>query len=142
MKNALLILLTLFLANCTSDDSKPKDLDERLLGKWKLIEQLADPGDGSGTFIPVNSDRTIEFFGNGKVTTNGALCYMSIEVGAKNSGTYKSFEVTSSSDGEIIPNNCDFNFVEPKVLYKIEGSTLILWYQCIEGCGQRFKKIE
>ena len=141
MKNTLIILLSILLINCTSDDSKPKEENSELLGKWKLIEQLADPGDGSGTFQSIDSDRVIEFFSNGTVTANGILCYMSSEVGTENSGTYKSVETTSFSDGEITPNSCDLNFVDPKVFYKIEGSNLILWYQCIEGCGQKFAKL-
>lgn len=140
MKNAILILLTLLLFNCKSDDGTPQR-DTNLIGKWKLIEQLADPGDGSGTFEPIESDRIVAFFSNGTVTANGILCYMSSEVGDENSGTYESVETTSFSDGEITPDNCDSNFFNPVVYYKIEGANLILWYQCIEGCGQKFEKI-
>lgn len=35
---------------------------------------MADPGDGSGTFQPVESDKTIEFKNNGSVITNNSLC--------------------------------------------------------------------
>ena len=70
MKNSILILLAMFLLNCSSDDSKPSG-ETALIGKWKLIEQLADPGDGSGTFQPIESDIVIEFFSNGNVEVNG-----------------------------------------------------------------------
>ncbi|GAA3599390.1 hypothetical protein Q4Q39_18795 [Flavivirga amylovorans] len=141
MKKGILIFLSLVLINCTSDDSKPKEEDSELLGKWKLIEQLSDPGDGSGVFNSIDSNRTIEFFSNGTVTINGILCFMSSQVGDESSGTYSAVSGSDFSDGEIIPNDCDSNFVEPKVFYKIEGANLILWYLCIEPCGQKFIKL-
>ncbi|MDO5977610.1 hypothetical protein [Flavivirga spongiicola] len=138
MKNSLLILMSLFLINCTSDDSKPKEENSKLLGKWKIIEQLMDPGDGSGTFTSIDSNRIIEFFSNGTITVNGILCYASIEEGTSNSGTY-SATTGNDIDGEIIPSDCSSGGT--KVFYKIEGSNLILWYQCIEPCGQKFEKL-
>ncbi len=136
MKNVLLVLLTVFLFNCSSDDSKPEEAaDSPLLGKWKIIEQLLDPGDGSGVFEAITSDRTIEFFSNGKVTANGVLCHLSTDTGAEGSGTFNE-EKGSFYDGEIIPNDC--NFSGARVFYKFQGSNLILWYQCIEECGQKF----
>jgi len=136
MKNYFIIIFTFFLFSCSSDDNKP-DASE-LIGKWKLIEQLADPGDGSGTFNPITSKRTIEFFSNGAVIANGTLCYMSSEVGEASSGTYLKVDGSDFSDGEIMSDSCEFD--ETKVYYKLEESNLILWYQCIEGCGQKFIK--
>ena len=52
------------------------------------MEQLVDPGDGSGIFMPINSNRIFEFFSDGTVTVNGILCYISSEVGQQNSGTF------------------------------------------------------
>ncbi|MDO5969911.1 hypothetical protein Q4Q35_08825 [Flavivirga aquimarina] len=138
MKNATLILLILLLFNCKSDDGTPQgDID--LIGEWKLIEQLADPGDGSGTFLPIESDKVITFFNDGTVTSNGLLCSMSSEAGTEDTGIYEAIE-TSFSYGEITPDNCVSNFFNV-VYYKIEGANLILWYQCIESCGFKFEKI-
>lgn len=139
MKNGILILITALLFNCTSDDANPKNENEELLGKWKLIEQLADPGDGSGTFNPIDSARIIEFFSNGTVTVNGLLCYMSSEVDSQKSGTFSEIE-SAYYDGEIVPTGCDYS--ETKIYYVIEDSNLILWYLCIEGCGQKFEKVD
>lgn len=139
MRYSILIFFVLTLLNCSSDDTKPSEENMNLLGKWKLIEQLADPGDGSGTFNPVESDRTIEFFSDGTVTVNGSLCYMSINVEEKTSGT---FEIISDDtadtwyDGIIIPNNCEINIYFNLPL----NGDLILSYPCIEGCGQKFVK--
>lgn len=139
MKNCLLILITTLLFNCTSKDIRPVIENEELLGKWELIEQLVDPGDGSGIFTPIVSERVVEFFGNGRVTVNGLLCYMSSVVDGQNSGNFSEID-SEHYDGEIIPIGCDYS--ETKIYYVIEDSNLILWYLCIEGCGQKFKKIE
>lgn len=142
MKNLLVVISMLFVFGCSSDEGKPNETD-RLLGKWKLIEQLLDPGDGSGTFKPINSERVIEFFSDGSVTINGELCFMASEVGDEESGTY---ELTSDPradtkyDGEIIPNTCTSRSAKVYFDLSLSGH-LILWYQCIEPCGQKFQKI-
>ena len=141
MKKYLLLVLLVIISGCTSDDSKSTD-EKGLIGKWKLFEQLADPGDGSGTFKPISSERVIEFFSDGTVEINGVLCFMTAEVRDKETGT---FSVTSDTtadttfDGEIIPNTCSSR--SAKVYFDLPASgNLILWYQCIEGCGQKFTK--
>ncbi|XCF07480.1 hypothetical protein ABI125_06380 [Tamlana crocina] len=109
------------------------------MGQWKLIEQLMDPGDGSGTFQPVTSNRVFEFFSDGSVTVNGDMCYITTEIGDKTTGSYVETSESDWNDGEISPPDCSFE--DTKIYYQIEGENLILWYQCIEGCGQKFIKI-
>lgn len=142
MKRHLLIVLALIIFSCTSDDSKPKGETE-LIGKWKLIEQLADPGDGSGTFQTIDSKRIIEFLSDGTIEINGELCVMSSEVGDKETGAFittSSNEADTTYDGEIISNTC--NSRSARVYFDLTTSgNLILWYSCIEGCGQKFTKI-
>ena len=143
MKNSILCLLALILISCTTDDNKPIIENELLLGTWKVIEQLVDPGDGSGTFQPVVSDRTITFLSNGTVEVNGELCFISLEVGDKEFGTFKiisSNEADTQNDGEIVANTCDSLF--NKIYFDLpESGNLIIWYQCIEACAQKFSKI-
>lgn len=142
MKTLLYILISVTILSCASDDEKPLD-DNTLTGKWQLIEQLSDPGDGSGTFQPITSDRTIEFFSDGTIIINGILCFMSSEVGDKESGMFFLTTDTNTDnqfDGEIIPNTCSSR--SAKVFFNLPvNGNLILWYQCIEGCGQKFEKI-
>ena len=139
MRSILFILLSLCVVGCTSNENnQPYEDNPELLGKWKLIEQLSDPGDGSGVFNPIESDREIEFFSDGTVVANGVLCYMSSVVGAQSSGSFSVLEDNEYYDGEIIPDDCDYP--ETKLYYKIEGAYLIIWYLCIEGCGQKFVK--
>lgn len=140
MKHILLLITILFIS-CTSNESQTIE-DIELIGKWKLIEQLADPGDGSGTFQPIVSERTIAFLKDGTVEINGELCFMSSEVGDKETGYYKLItDFDAQYDGEITPNICSSR--SARVYFDLPASgNLILWYQCIEGCGQKFMKIK
>lgn len=137
MKTKISVILLITLMACTSNNIP--EMDTTLIGKWKLNEQLLDPGDGSGTFNPVNSNRVVEFFSNYTVTVNGEFCYMNSEVASSTSGTYTETSDNGYFDGVISPENCDYN--ETKVYYTHDGANLILWYQCIEGCAQKFVKI-
>ncbi len=132
MKKVTLILLTgLILSACKKDNVKIENVE--LLGKWKLIEQLSDPGDGSGVFKSVESEKTIEFLDNGTVISNGTLCSMNTEKGVESTGTY------AIDDGYIVPKGCSFS--ELKVFFELKDKNLILGYQCFEGCGQKFVKL-
>ena len=133
----------IFISSCSTDDSTPKDKSQ-LVGKWKLIEQLIDPGDGSGTFQPIDSNRVIEFFSDNTVKMNGILCFMSTEIGTEESGVYMMItdsNTDTQNNGEIIPNTCSSR--SARVYFDLpENGNLILWYQCIEPCGQKFEKID
>jgi hypothetical protein len=130
IKNLLaLVVLTGIITSCSKNEE-----EGQLLSKWKLIEQLADPGDGSGVFTPVDSDKTIEFLCNDDVVSNGPLCTMSTETGSVGKGKY------DASAKIIVPDNC--NSPEYQIAYSINDSVLILYYPCIEGCGQKFRLIE
>ncbi|MCL6294566.1 hypothetical protein [Jejuia spongiicola] len=142
MKNSILFLFALILISCTSDDNKVLIENEALLGKWKVIEVLVDPGDGSGTFQPATYNRTVEFFSNAIVTASGTLCFLGSESNPS-TGTFKLIstnETDINHDGEIKPNDCGFS--EARVYFDITSNNeLILWYPCIEGCGEKFEKI-
>lgn len=143
MKSFLPLIFVTLLLGCKSDDGITSENSD-LIGKWQLIEQLVDPGDGSGTFQPVESNRTIEFFANGTVEINGELCFTSVEIGETERGTYTLISDATTDiahDGEISPNKCQMNFSN-KVNFDITMENhLILWYACIEGCGQKFAKV-
>ncbi len=144
MKKIVFVLLTAAIVfNCSSDEGKPSE-DNQLLGKWQLIEQLLDPGDGSGTFQTINSERVIEFFSDGTLKINGELCFMASEVGEEERGTYQitsDHTADTTHDGEIIPNTSDSRSAKVYFDLPLSGH-LILWYQCIEPCGQKFQKID
>ena len=61
MKTKILALAVIILTviSCSKNDD---DTSSNLLkGTWKLTEVLADPGDGSGTFNLVNSNKNLIF---------------------------------------------------------------------------------
>lgn len=127
--SALLILSILLVSNFSSCK---KDKNTTIVNKWKLIEQYSDPGDGSGDFNPVESNKTIEFLDNGTVVSNGSLCNMNYDTDGQSTASY--------TDSTLITHDCELdNFA---IYYEIMNDNLFLWYPCIEGCAQKYTKID
>jgi hypothetical protein len=128
------ILFTLFTAgilfSCNNDDDSNTNV--KLTGNWKLIEVLADPGDGSGTFSSVESEKIITFENGGIITSNGNLCDMSISSNSQTSGTYSNSELTFNSSE---CNNPDYSYT-----FEQNGNILIINYPCIEPCQAKYQK--
>ncbi len=129
--NKIFLVLWSFgvLFSCSKSE---ENTNTDLIGKWKLIEVLADPGDGSGTFHSVSSDKIIEFHSTGTVTSNGSICSMSIESNSSSSGTF------SLSDSTI--NSPDCSAYPLKIGFQKEGSILIISYPCDEACMEKYSK--
>ena len=126
MKISLVILL--FLSLLISCKKKERD---SLTGTWELKEVLMDPGNGSGVFTAVSSDKNLVFHTNGNVNSNGIICDMSIESNTSTSGTY------SEIDSTIISTTCQ-NLV---IKYEVNGDTLILIYPCFEACKAKYNRV-
>ena len=126
MKKTLVILVLLSLIiSCKKKDSGS------LTGTWELKEVLMDPGNGSGVFNAVSSDKNLVFHTNGNVNSNGLICDMSIESNTSTAGTY------SEIDSTIISATCP-NLI---LKYEISGDTLILIYPCLEPCKAKYIKV-
>jgi hypothetical protein len=133
MKTALFFLISFVLFfSCEKNTDITADAD--VLGKWKLVQVLADPGDGSGQFRNVESDISIEFHDDGTVSSNGQLCSVTIVPDGEYSGTY------SINDSTIIPDGC--SYAQTKLSFEIEGKYMIIYYPCIEACRSKFKKVD
>jgi hypothetical protein len=128
---ALFSVLAIGLISCNEND----DNESGLVSQWHLVELLSDPGDGSGTFQAVSSEKTVSFFDDGTITSNGSLCTMGTDVSSASSGTY------SISDSTITVDNCNFTPPFP-VSYQSEGAFLIINYPCIEPCREKYEQIE
>ena len=102
-----------------------------MTGTWELKEVLMDPGNGSGVFTAVSSDKNLVFHTNGNVNSNGIICDMSIESNTSTSGTY------SENDSTIISATCQ-NLI---IKYEVSGDTLILIYPCFEACKAKYIKV-
>ena len=121
---AILVILSLFT-------SCKKNKRDSLTGTWELKEVLMDPGNGSGVFTAVGSDKNLVFHTNGNVNSNGIICDMSIESNTSTSGTY------SENDSTIISATCQ-NLI---IKYELSGDTLILIYPCFEACKAKYNRV-
>jgi Lipocalin-like domain len=131
MKNSILLLILLnLLISCNKNDQELAPAS--LIGTWKLTEMLQDPGDGSGTFQPVNSNKKIVFVISNQVTSNGVICDMSINSDTFSTGSY------SEATKTINPYDCQ----NLTINYEVDASSLILSYRCIEGCRAKYIKVE
>lgn len=136
MKQLILLFLAVFvLSSCSDDDNgDPVVQQPELVGNWKLIEMYADPGDGSGDFEPVESNKTVKFGIENDISSNGSLCFMSIESDNPTEGTYSESEETFTIPTcGIVPFSSSFRIV---------GSNLILSYSCFEACQEKYVKID
>ena len=121
---AILVIIS-FLASCKKNDR------DSLTGTWLLKEVLMDPGNGSGVFNAVGSDKNLVFNTNGNVNSNGVICDMSIESNTSTAGTY------SEIDSTIISTACPSLILK----YEVSGDTLILIYPCFEPCKAKYIKV-
>ena len=127
LKLVVLGFVVAVISSCNTENAE-------LVSKWLLTEQLADPGDGSGVFMPVTSQKEIEFFEDGSFNSNGSLCVMDIYTTDPSSGTYDDNTMIIDVNGCTVSNF-------PRT-YEILADTLILNYPCIEACREKFIRIE
>lgn len=118
-------LYLLFLAFVFCKCSKEATAPTSIYGRWQLTEELADPGDGSGTWQPVskNTDKYIIFNEDGTIKSNFFGDMVAFSVKGDNY-----IEITNSTHEETT------------FWYELVGKTLTLSPPCIEACGMRFKK--
>ena len=113
------IVLALLVSGCSQNEDNGFD-QELYGGTWHLSEVLADPGDGSGIYRPVDSDMYLTFDRNGIFMGNEPLC--------QNSGTSGTYD-----DEKLYPEDCNF-----PLTYEKDGNTLFVYPPCIEPCGLKF----
>jgi len=120
-----------FFACSKSEDNIPESTS--IIGKWKLIETYSDPGDGSGKFRPIKSNKILEFDSMEVRTNEGGLC------NNRSNSTYSLSE--REYEGRVFTVvsfvNCESNYS-----YIISENTFTIYYNCIEGCGERYKRIK
>lgn len=132
MKTIKLLISLVFLNLISCNKSDTVNTPNTLVGTWKYSEMYADPGNGSGVFTPVTSNKTLTFDANGTVTSNGSLCDMSTASNASSTGTY------TATTNTINPNSCPSS----NIIYEFSGTSLILNYPCIEPCKAKFVKVQ
>ncbi|MFT3918028.1 hypothetical protein [Cloacibacterium sp.] len=135
MKGLKIMLFSLLLLSCR------ENIDETTItGTWKLTEQLVDPGDGSGKFTPVSSNKTVTFVTNGTYTSNGSFCSINTDSNQNTNGNY----TYTNSEKSMTPLNCNTTlFSVEKLSIEIQNGNLIISnFGCIEPCAQKFVKIK
>ena len=125
-----LTFLVVFFLSCEDKDKNSVE-SNRLYGTWELKEVMVDPGDGSGTFLPVTSSRTLIFLSDSTVVSNGNMCNMNINDETYSTGTY-------SLADSIIQAGCNKGVIN--LNFGIRNGKLIVSYPCIEGCAFKYAK--
>jgi hypothetical protein len=126
----LLLFVVVAFQSCEKDD----ELATPLTGEWRLVEVYGDLGDGSGSFEPVTSSKTITFGEDGAYTAQGDLCTMTETADTATSGTFW------SDDRNVEPNGCIFLTPRSGITYEFMGNDLILSYPCIEACQHKYRR--
>ena len=126
MKKTLLLLLSASLIiGCSKDSNESSGL---LIGKWKKIAAYTDPGDGSGEFIPVESNQIIEFHADSTFTSNEPICL---------DGSGLTSETGTFTTKLLLLDGCS----EYNLRYQQEGLYLVITHQCYEGCFEKYARI-
>lgn len=130
----LLMILLTAIFSCKKDENGPA-LNSGLVGKWKLVESLLDPGDGSGTFRTVDemSSNVVEFKANGDFKEVKGLIYSSVNM-------YDTFKVLDDKRIELSLRNNPQMQLPPMIWYysDVTPTTLTLSYGCQNPCSGKF----
>lgn len=141
MKKLLSLPLIIFLlSSCESELSKKSEESENkeLTGSWKLVEELWDPGDGSGVYEPTTRELQITFYSDDTFSTSHSLCSYHQSTPETGSGT------VDTDEKKIYPEECQPEGEESEfaLWYEFEQGHLVLHYPCIEPCGLKFEKLK
>lgn len=135
MRIWIFFTLALFTLGCSERDELLGNSD--IVGRWKLVEVYADPGDGSGKFKSINSQKTLEFYESGDLTVrNGTICQLDLSDNNSMASIY-------SIDSTEVDDNFRLKIKDcTQDLYaSIQGDILIIYFPCIEGCGEKYRRI-
>ncbi len=114
-----IIILVVISISCNKNNAKTG-----LIGKWKLTEALYDPGDGSGQWTAPSQTTIIEF------TSRGIIKY-------NNNKPSVNYKVLSDYILEISSSSNTIS-----ISYELNGNRLMLRPPCIEGCGERYIRLD
>jgi len=136
MKKVILYTLLSFVVSCANKDDYFDGSQGQLLSQWKLIAMYTDPGDGSGDFETVSSNKIISFYSDNVILSNGDLCIMGTNTTDGSFGTF-----TIGTTNTIMPSSCAAE--QPfSMTFVIENSILLIYYTCIEACVEKYELIE
>lgn len=129
MKHLLVITTVFLFLSCSKNENSKSSSSQST--SWRLVEQYMDPGDGSGDFESIESDKVIVISDDNTWLSNSSFCGMNATNSEQSSGII-------NSEFKIISNDCtDFDY-PPSVAY--ENGYLMVYYQCIEACVQKYEE--
>ncbi len=123
MRNFILLTTILFsLVACKKTATQNSNIS--IIGKWELSATLADPGDGSGTWHPADSQNPsyLEF------KEDGTLVSTPYSV-----NSWDHYQLTS--DSSVIFFRGSEQFINA---YQVTDTMLTLFGSCVEACGERY----
>jgi hypothetical protein len=132
----LIILLTISAFSCKKDKIDVEN--HGLVGKWKMVEFLYDPGDGSGKFQKASEGEStlVEFKANGdfKETRGSLSSYVNL---------YTKYRILDNDSIELsgIPNSSS----NPTHLWSYKDLTptsVTLGFGCDEACLGKFVAVD
>lgn len=133
MKKLLLLLVAAFALPACQEDQDDRLNLAVLEGTWLLTEVLFDPGDGSGEFRKIDSERQMSLAPDNTYNANYDVC-QAIEEGEKFSGSFERIDAQEF----LIP--CAGSLLN-SVQGRLEDGFLVLYYPCDEPCAYKFRKI-
>lgn len=136
MKIILIIGIALMsLMACEPTDCCVHPDQESIIGEWRLVEILIDPGDGSGVFMPVQSDKLIHFFADNTFSSSGNICSMDIHNQPNTEGEYN-IQDSTLSNLSCAP---DLN-PTVRMRFKVSKEELTIHHFCIEPCISKYRR--
>lgn len=109
-----------------------------LVGKWRLVEHLADPGDGSGTWqkTPAEFVETIEFRADGSFVAERAN-------GLSTGDSFDRYKILEGNKLEMRFRPGTNQVASHTWTYENPTpTTLTLHYGCIEACGGKYVAVK
>ncbi|MCF2504433.1 hypothetical protein L0663_13660 [Dyadobacter sp. CY107] len=145
MKIRYAIIITLLFISMFSCKDKKDDIigailteNNGLVGKWKMVEFLYDPGDGSGKFQKASEGESsiVEFKANGDFKETKGLLYSSIN-------PYTKYKIMS--DGRIELSGAPDSSAYPTITWtykELTTKTVTLGFGCYEACLGKFVAVK
>lgn len=126
MKNIVWLFISFILFSCNENEETSIQNSE-----WKLSEIYMDPGDGSGDFSAVSSNKILIFYSDNTFTCSGNICALGIETENPTTGT------VDWDNHKLWVENCIFS----EIPFTLNENQLILYYpSCIEVCAMKYLK--